>query len=759
MKDVDNCFDSTGVPKHILARDDLTVKEKIEAAVKYNKDRAAQIVMDGKTVQRQIKYVLSAKNPEEAFVNMLRPDRANKAGIDMGTQTLESTQDAIRNEAHSMMLQMMSDLRPGISDLWTSNNSKNFIKALYKEGSSDSKASQYAKAWDKVYDHLEGLYRARGGHMRLDRFSRVPVSHNVSNITKTGFDDWAAFMEGRIDEGMINQNHRMAILEDMYKELEDSVVSIPGVRYQKSKYRSDHDEIVFKDSQSWTEYNEKFGDTNLYDALQDQVTSMSHLTGAMEMFGSRPQKGYDMMHRAIGRSADPSKKAKTESSLSRAKKIFDTSMGHLRSTNTLARGMGSVRNLETGLKLGGAVIPAMTDVVAMYTTASFVGMPAFRAITRHITTIAGSPQKNALASRLLFGLEHMMDVSHSTSRYATLYGSKQTAKFAGGILKWSGLQGWTIGAKQSFGIEMNAYLTGAVMKPSSKTTRILKLYGMDARDVKTLQTAERFTDKGVKFIDPMKLNSNLRRKWVGMMLSEQKMAVPEADAGVQALLTQGTRQGTFVGEAMRSTMQFKMFPTTIIANHWRRALYQTQGAERYHQVASLVLGTTMLGVLAVQAKQILNGEEPQHFTGDPANDAALLFKGFVQGGSGAYVADLFESYANSSRSAGNLLQEQLMGPMVGDVSNLFEIVFTDIKRSASGDPRFPGLDATGAKLLQREMPNLWQIKLLLRRGITDQLNMATDPKWASKQAKRQQKMRAEQDRESWWKPGETSPDL
>lgn len=752
-----DCINIEDIPAHIASRNDLDLAEKIELSIANLTDKAVQGILDGMTSQKIIIDIMKADSPENALIDMLRPLRNNLPGNETGKITLEFRQDQIRNEAHLMMYNTMSDLRPGISDLWTKQNSESLIRTLFGEKVNDVKAAQYAKEWDKTYSYMEGLYIKAGGHLQLDRYHRIPVSHDAHKMSAEPYEVWKEFLSGKLANDAINKDNYDKVLRDIYDEQIHAAVSIPNDRYKVSELRSETDGIVFKDAESWLAYNDAYGTSKLYDSMQDQVTSMAHLVGAMEVFGSKPKIGYEMVKKAIAKSTENTTTArlKTKKALARADKIFDTSMGHLRSSDYWARGIGSIRNIQTGLKLGGAIIPAITDTTLMAVTSHFIGMPVFKSITRHISSIAGGADKQMLSARLLLGLEHMMDVSHSTSRYTNIYGSKASAKFAGGTLKWSGLQGWTIGAKQSFGIEMNAYLTKAIMKPEEfKTARILKMYGFSDSDIGALQKAERFSNNGVDFIDPMSLPQELRRKWSGMMLTETKMAVPEADAGVQALLNQGQAQGTFVGESLRLGTQFKMFPATIIANHWARALNQTKGVEKHIYIANMVLGTTMIGVLAIQAKQIINGEEPQTFGDDPKKNADLLFKGFVQGGSGSFVADLFGSYINYGRYGQDTLGKQILGPALGDVSNLFSLVFADIPRSINGDPNFPGLDSTSAKLLESQMPNLWQTKLLLRRGIIDQLNKASDPRWEYKQIKKQQKMKLEEDRGYWSNPGD-----
>jgi len=743
------------LPDEIADRNDISMDEKLVLAREFMSEENIQILLDAIKIKKLLDDVLKAANPEQAFIDLLRPLRKGMPTGEEGKISLGYRQDQIRNESHQILKEMMNDLRPGISDIWAKQDTSDLIKHLYGESTKNLKAKSHANAWNKAYDHMLKLYSGEGGHLRLERFSRIPISHDMNKILDADYQEWLTFVKERIAPGKINEEHIDEILKDMYNELVFGETPIKDNVRTVSKVRTNEDVFELRDSTAWNEYHDKFGNMDLYNSMQDQVTSMSHLIGAMEVFGSKPSDGYKLLKEAIIGSMPSNKRSDIDKAFRRADKIFHTSMGHLNSNNSWAMGGGVVGNIETGLKLGGAVIPAITDTVLMAVTSAFVGMPVFKALTTHLTTLVGK-SKNDLAGQILLGFEHMMDVSHSTSRYSDIDGKRVSAKFAGGVLKWSGLQAWTISAKQAFGIEMTAHMTKAINNPGTrKTARILKMYGINDKDIAILQKAEKIVDRGVEYIDPMKLPVNVRRKWMGMMLSEQKMAVPEADAGVQALLTQGLEKGTPSGEIIRSVTQFKTFPMTIIANHWARAVGQTAGMERVAYIANMVAGTTMLGIVAIQAKQVLNGEEPQTLKLDgSAGDLDLIWKGFIQGGAGSFIADLFGAEI-ASRYGNGTLTDQLAGPFLGDMKAMFYILVTDIPKGTSHkDPLYPGMDATLIKLLERDMPNLWQTKLLLRRNFLDQLNKAADPMWQSKKISREIDMQINEGRGYWSRPGD-----
>jgi len=267
-----------------------------------------------------------------------------------------------------------------------------------------------------------------------------------------------------------------------------------------------------------------------------------------------------------------------------------------------------------------------------------------------------------------------------------------------------------------------------------------------------LSKAERFTSEGVEFIDPIKLPKGVKNKYMAMISGETLMAVPEGDAGIQALMTQSVKQGTLPGEALRMATQFKIFPVSIMANHWQRvANKNVKAADRFAYAATSVVGLTLMGILSVQTRDFINGKESRSL-----DDIDLWIDGFIQGGAGSLVADLMvPSIGKETRFGGSEFGDFIGGPMGGDIQNLlFDVAFGNVNANLFDKNNAKGLDQTAVKFLEAATPNFWPTKLLLQRAMLDPLNDMADPKWRSKQAKKRTKMRRDQGRDYWSKPGE-----
>ena len=66
-----------------------------------------------------------------------------------------------------------------------------------------------------------------------------------------------------------------------------------------------------------------------------------------------------------------------------------------------------------------------------------------------------------------------------------------------------------------------------------------------------------------------------------------------------------------MGEFARSLWLFKSFPVGVIAKHWMRGWGQRTAGGKAAYLASYLVGSTVLGALAVQLKDLAKGREPR----------------------------------------------------------------------------------------------------------------------------------------------------
>jgi len=55
----------------------------------------------------------------------------------------------------------------------------------------------------------------------------------------------------------------------------------------------DHRLLTFKNSQGWLEYNDRFGDSDIYGSMMHHLENMAHDTALLEILGPNPDKSIE----------------------------------------------------------------------------------------------------------------------------------------------------------------------------------------------------------------------------------------------------------------------------------------------------------------------------------------------------------------------------------------------------------------------------------------------------------------------------------
>ena len=224
----------------------------------------------------------------------------------------------------------------------------------------------------------------------------------------------------------------------------------------------------------------------------------------------------------------------------------------------------------------------------------------------------------------------------------------------------------------------------------------------------------------------------------------------------------GLQSGTMQGELIRTAMQFKSFPISMITRHWGRLAESTDAdgrpmaANRAMYAFSLMATTMALGAVAVQAKQMLAGKDPIDMTPDDANGAKFWAKAAMQGGGLSIMGDLFltDPTASFGDQAGNFAKN-VLGPTIGSASDLvLKNVAGNIWEASKGkDTHWE------AELLQWTRSNtpgasLWWVKPMVEHGFLNSVNESLSPGYLSKMKARAQR---EWGQRYWWAPDEALP--
>lgn len=197
-----------------------------------------------------------------------------------------------------------------------------------------------------------------------------------------------------------------------------------------------------------------------------------------------------------------------------------------------------------------------------------------------------------------------------------------------------------------------------------------------------------------------------------------------------------------------SVTMFKSFPITVTFNHLIPA-FQKASQGKYEHLATMVIGTSALGFLALQLKEVSKGRTPKEW------DKKLLISSMLQGGGLGLFGDfILGDYSRFGRSP----ISEAFGPVAGLADDLYRSTKGQFDRYL--DDKDPNLLRDVFKTVKRNVPgvSLWYSRLVVERLILDQMERMVDPKFDRNITRYERKIRKDFGQEYWWRPGEVTPE-
>jgi hypothetical protein len=280
-------------------------------------------------------------------------------------------------------------------------------------------------------------------------------------------------------------------------------------------------------------------------------------------------------------------------------------------------------------------------------------------------------------------------------------------------------------------------------------------YGMGEKDWNLIRT------KGVNqgFVDPFVLSKGSAeeretgRKLLGAIAGVQRMAVPEGNSITRALMLGKTQAGTWEGEILRSVAQYKGFPMGAFLMHFMRGVeqFQTeQGIMRGQYIASLIVGTTVMGAASLQLKNLAAGKDPEPMTGEHA--LKFWANAMAQGGALGILGDQIKATFSAQRLDD---PARLLSPGAGFGLDVKELLLGSVHDEANDRDNHTGRQV--AKMLRKYTPQVVYTKLAWDRLVNDTLQRHLDPDHAEAFSRLEQRARKEQDTSYYWRPGTARP--
>lgn len=589
----------------------------------------------------------------------------------------------------------------------------------------------------------------------------VRQSHAAERIRKAGFEKWKTFVLDKLD---IEKTFGTADVDDFLKGAYEGLVS--GMHYQAkgggetdfngftfgfkgpsnlAKKMSRERLLHFKDADSWFQYNEMFGVSNIREAVVFGLERGARNAALLEKLGTNPTA---MLERLVKKYKEKNKTNNKEFTRLGSESITNI-MKELDGTtrmpgNITSAQIGSIiRMVQNMAKLGSAVVSSVSDIPFQVSEMRYQGHNILGAYGNAVTSLLrgrGNKEQQEIARLLGVGFDGIIgDIASRFSAHDNLPGTM--AKYQQRFFKLNLMTWWNDSHKTGVALMMSNHL-GHMNKVGfnqldDATKRVFKLYDIGEKEWeiyrkhgvhKAADGNEYLLPEGVlKASDDeiiqyaglsgkvhpdqiAKIRDELSTRLRTYFIDRVDHAVPHPGAIEHAALMRGTQPGTTLGEAMRFIMQFKSFPVTALRKGFGRELFG-HGADSIKDaliggkgdllgLTHLMVGTTVFGYMAGAAKDALKGRTPR----DPKDPKTVIAAMAQGGGLGIYGDFMFGEFSRYGRSA----LSTLAGPTFGQVDDLAEI-YTRIRT---------GQDAS-ANFMRTAMNNTPFINLFYTRSALD----------------------------------------
>ena len=718
-------------------------------------------------------------NPRAAEALFDFDDRAPYANV-------ESRRKAIRGRAHAEIDRLLSHFRSNvIGQMRHRADMADVVRELFGQSTGNLNAKELADSWSRTAEMLRKRFNAAGGAIGKLEGWGLPQSHDSRGVREAGFNAWRDFIWDKLDRarmiddatGLPFSDAKLELaLRDVFETIRTegwSKREPGGVGQGKlANRRAEHRFLHFDGADNWFAYHERFGQGDPFAAMMTHIDAMSRDIAMMEILGPNPSATVKWIKDGLEKSAAVATEDKgrageaARAGAMRVQRLYDEITGELRrpESRRLALGFSSVRSLQTSAKLGSATLSAVSDVGFQMFTRRANGMRASRAIGDYLKLLRpGAEEDRKLAIRLGLIAEEWASHTAAQHRYLTeeLTG-EVSRRLAETTLRVSGLSHFTQSGRWAFGMETLGFMTSQMGKPFGDLhpgfRRTLERYGIGADRWAAIGKEAIEVHKGVPWLNPTKFaDEALGDRVLQLINTETDFAVPTADLRTRAMFDSFAPRGTWIGEIARSALLFKSFGVSVMMLHGRRMLQQQGAFNRARYAAGLMMALTAGGALALQLKEVAKGKDPRPMFDEEnaGNTAAFWGAAMLQGGGFGIFGDFLQ--ASENRFGGGFAATAA-GPLIGDASDLGNIVVGNASRAVQGEDTRVGADAL--RFAKGEIPiasSLWYTRLGFERLLLDELQSDVDPNY--RQAWRRMRKRAEKSgQEYYWAPGEPTPD-
>lgn len=668
---------------------------------------------------------------------------------------------------------------------------QNVVREVLGEKTGNASAALFGNKIRQTFNMLHGMYEDAGGIIgKIENY--FPQTHRADLVAAAPMEEWRAFHKGLLDTSkMIDLETGLPLdaakldqlMAQDYKSITTHGLSDIAADVAAGKktvgFGSDvakrHDSGRFyhyKDADSFLAYNRKYGygDNGLFEAVIGHIQVMARDIGIMQKMG--PKANSLMRHLDLHIGAEGAGKTKRNW----VNGMYDVLGGRLAGDGDQPmwyKVLEGTKDILRAALLGGAPVSALTDATNVALAARMNGLDATKTLKHyigHINPADGAARR--IAERNGFISESMLGISFSTARYADdASGPQWTRAAAGFVNSASGLQAMTEAAKNAPALELQAALAEAKLsgKGYADMPKIfrdaMKERGITKEQFATWMKSDLFQHPerpGVNFLRPEEIaehDLDAAMALDGWQNRLRFMAANEPSLATRAITTGAAfgdaRVGTVTRAFVSSLLMFKSFPITMMINQLLPAIREAaQG--RAGNLATLAIGMSVLGGVAVQTKSLLAGKDAMDMKNAAFWRAALL----QGGGLGLFGDFMFTDY----NRFGNDLVTSLAGPVAGLGDDIWKLSKGKLdaafdNSTLDGKEKDINFRRDLVKVAARYTPalNLWYGRLFVERELIDSSQRMVDPNFNRRMRQIEQQTRQNTGQGFWWAHGDTLP--
>ncbi|WP_312086942.1 hypothetical protein [Acinetobacter variabilis] len=788
-----------------LAKEDIQNWRNLSDAEKLVK--AGEFVAEDIQAQLKRKHAIAARDILTQNKNLAQLDHPTLSASEVvdrmvaphgdmsGIQSIDSKSRAIAAVYRGELVDFYTNIKGGLGVFTDKDLVQKIVRERFNDNTGDPLAKKISDKMGEVFEGMRERFNRAGGDIgKLDDWG-LPQTHSLEKIVKAGKQAWVQKAEGLIntekyvheDGTYYSQQEIRELLEHSFDTLASNGANKTEIGRQSfggnSKVTSRHSEsrvLHFKDAESWMEYQAEFGGMPFVDLVEAHINGLSKDIALVENLGSNPRNAMRILMDAAeqkdwqkGIDANDTGKSRK-----RAQTMFDEFSGQNTPQSEVLANMGlAYRSMNVASMLGGTTISSVTDQAMIAKTASIHGIAYRKTFGELISQLnPKNKEDRQLAHSLGLATEEMLGsiARWSDDGLTSVHGkSQKLARISSGIasqvMRVSGLNALTAASKVGF-TKMLMEKYGRLSRSKSwddldaLDRELMEKTGLNERAWEVMRLADPVVDrKGnqlmsarsiyeipdsdlTRFGDPQKVRDEVATQFQAHLLDEQGMAVVEAGLRERTWMSAGQRKGTGMGELVKSMLQFKSFPAAFLMRHGSRAMAQDGVKGKAAYGASIFAMTTLLGALAVQLKELANGNDPSTMwdSDDPQKTMNFWTRSAVQGGGLSILGDILVAGTDTS---GRSTSDFMVGPFGSDAKALLGLTVGNMTQYYENKDTNAANEAY--KLLKNKIPaqNLWYTKAATNRLVFDELQDMIAPGYREKYLRKAER---EHDRTRFW---------